>query len=221
MSNAASFSRVSLYKKCPASYEWQYVLGNKEAFSPGPAAERGTRIHNSIEDYFLDRGPLDPEVPDKFVTLFSQMKDSGNHTQVLPEHPFALTDKWEPTQFDADDAWVRGLMDNMFVYEDRLLIHEYKTGQEYPEHADQKQLYAMVGLILYPEFDSVEVQGVYIDGKKIIPTVYSRGHLQSMKFVWERQIKKMALPLYPARPGMHCRWCPKSSKKEGGSCPLG
>ena len=220
MSKAASFSRIGLYKKCPASYEWQYLLGNKEDFNPGPAAMRGTRIHNSIEDYFLDRGPLDDEIPDKFVALFSQLK-SGGGMEVFPEHPFALKDDWTPTQFDADDAWIRGLMDNMFVYEDRVLIHEYKTGQEYPEHADQKQLYAMVALILYPQFDSVEVQGVYIDKKKIIPTTYSRGHLHSMKYVWERQIKKMLLPMYPARPGMHCRWCPKSNKKEGGSCPLG
>ncbi len=59
MSKAASFSRVALYRKCPASYEWQYVLGNRNERPPGPAAMRGTRIHNSIEEYFLGTGDLD------------------------------------------------------------------------------------------------------------------------------------------------------------------
>jgi hypothetical protein len=116
-------------------------------------------------------------------------------------------------------------MDNLFVRrQDNLVtevvIDEYKTGQEYDEHAHQKQLYAMVAMVLYPQIEHVQVCGVYIDKGKIYPTTYNRAHLHSMKYTWKREIDKLSVPIYPARPGMHCRWCPKSNKR-GGPCQVG
>lgn len=222
MSKAASFSRVQTYKNCPASYEWQYILGNKNESGPGPAALRGTRIHNSIEQAFLtnDVHKLDEEIPAKLIPVL--MEHHGrDDCECRPEMPFAFTRDWEPTEFDAKDAYVRGLMDNVFIYADRLIIHEYKTGKERDEHADQKQLYAMAGMLLWPDISNVKVVGIYIDAQKIVPTTYNRAHLPSMQYTWQREIDKLHLPMYPARPGMHCRWCPKSSKHADGPCPLG
>jgi hypothetical protein len=133
---------------------------------------------------------------------------------------FALTKDWEATEFDADDAYVRGFMDNVFVYPDRLCIHEYKTGQEYDDHADQKALYAMIAMLLFPDHNSVEIKGMYIDKQKEVVNTYSRALLHSMKYHWKREIDKLSVPIYPTRPGGHCRWCPKSNKG-GGPCPLG
>ena len=224
MSKAVSFSRNSLYKKCPASYEWQYVLGHKEEFNPGPAALRGTRIHDSIEQGFLLQSiePFDPEIPEK-VSLWLQepLQDSiAGKCKAYPEMQFCLNAEWESVEFDAEDGYIRGFMDNVFVYEDRVHVHEYKTGRKYDEHAHQKQLYAMVCLLLYPDINEVTVEGIYIDGKQREATIYSRAHLTSMKYTWKREIDRMFIPMYPARPGIQCRWCPKSSGK-GGSCSLG
>ena len=221
MSNAISFSRAMLYKKCPASYEWQYILGHKEEFDPGPAAMRGTRIHDSIERAYLEGDPshIDSEVPSKMLPHILEHMDKD--CECRPEMAWAVTKDWEVTGFDSEDAYLRGLMDNVFIYPDRVVIHEYKTGQVYDEHADQKQLYALVALLMWPDIPEVEVIGVYIDGKKLVPTRYSRGHLMTMKYTWDRLVQKMALPIYPTRPGMHCRWCPKSSKHKDGPCNLG
>jgi hypothetical protein len=224
MSKAVSFSRNSLYKKCPASYEWQYVLGHKEEFNPGPAALRGTRIHDSIEQGFLmqSKEPFDPEIPEK-VSLWLQepLQDSiTGKCQAFPEMQFCLNAEWESVEFDAEDGYIRGFMDNVFVYENRVHVHEYKTGRKYDEHAHQKQLYAMVCLLLYPDISEVTVEGIYIDSKEREATIYSRSHLTSMKYTWKREIDRMFIPMYPARPGIQCRWCPKSSNK-GGTCQLG
>jgi len=219
MSKAASYSRVGLYEKCPASYEWQYVLGHKEDFNPGPAALRGLNIHQSIEDHYNEVGELHHEIPEKVAKWILEPK--GHECVANPEMKFAFTKEWRECDFDDPEAYVRGLMDNVFVYHDKVLVHEYKTGQVYDDHVDQKQLYAMAILLMYPELDEVEVIGIYIDQKKQFPTKYSRMHLHSMQYTWSRRIDKMTLPLYPARPGIHCRWCPKSNKKEGGTCPVG
>ena len=227
MSNAASFSRVQTYKKCPAGYEWQYLLGHKEEYNPGPAALRGTRIHNSIEDYYNGkREELDSEVPMDMVDHIVSHKRDGCE-DARPEMKFALTKDWEITDFDAEDAFVRGFMDNVFLYPEYIVVHEYKSGKWYPEHGEQKALYGMICLIMFPQYQEVRVESIYTDHhrQKIVPSVqpttYMRGMLSSMKYHWTREIGKLSLPMYPARPGFHCRWCPKSSKHKEGPCQVG
>ncbi len=223
MSKAVSYSRMSLYKKCPASYEWQYVLGNKQPFEPGSAADRGLRIHQSIENWYNGVGDLDEEIPykiaEKLNVTYIDVNDSKCAT--LPEFEFAVNKDWEKCGFEDDEAIIRGYIDNLFLYDDKVLIHEYKTGREYPEHEEQKLLYGLIALTLYPEYSEAVVEGIYLDLKKVVTTRVSRTFLKKMQGVWERDLAKLDVPIYPARPGIHCRWCPKSSKKEGGVCQLG
>ena len=209
-----------MYEKCPASYEWQYVLGHKEEFSPGPAALRGLEIHQSIEEHYTLGSPLHVEIPETVKPWLLEHLDKG--CEAMPEMGFAFNKDWEVCEFDDEDAYIRGYMDNVFVYEDptRIYIHEYKTGQIYDDHVDQKAFYAMAALMLWPDIKDVEVKGIYIDKKKQFNTKYSRMHLHSMQYTWKRRIDKMVLPLYPTRPGRHCMWCPKS-KKKGGTCLVG
>ena len=223
MSEAVSHSRMSLYKKCPASYEWQYVLGHKQPFVPGSAASRGLDIHQSIENWYLGTGDLSEEIPPKMVAKLQPTYADLQEEKCTahPEYEFAVNKDWEPCGFEDEEAVLRGYMDNVFLYKDKCIIHEYKTGREYPEHEDQKLLYGMIALTLWHQYVEVLVEGIYLDLKKVVPTRVTRTFLKKMQGVWERDIGKLAIPIYPARPGMHCRWCPKSSKKEGGECLLG
>jgi hypothetical protein len=214
------------YKKCPANYQWQYILGNVRKDPPSPAAQRGLTIHQSIEDFHNHEGCLHEDIPIVIAEHINLYYNVPEWT-AYPEYEFAVTNEWIPTQFDNDNAYIRGYMDNLFVRHcpdtkdvTEVVVDEYKTGQEYDEHAQQKQLYAMICFVLFPEVNSVVVNGVYIDKKKIVPTAYSRAHLHSMQYTWDREIAKLSVPIYPARPGMHCRWCPKS-KEKGGPCQLG
>jgi len=223
MSKAVSYSRMSLYKKCPASYEWQYVLGNKQAFVPGSAASRGLDIHQSIEDWYNGTGQLHDEIPDKMI---SHLGNTYSDTQVgkcqaHPEYEFAINADWEPCGFEDEEAVIRGYIDNLFLYKDKVVIHEYKTGREYPEHEEQKLLYGIIALTLWHQYSECLIEGIYLDLKKVVPTRVSRTFLKKMQDVWKRDIAKLEVPIYPARPGIHCRWCPKSSKQEGGICQLG
>lgn len=223
MSDAVSFSRMQGYKKCPASYEWKYLLGNP-GNPPGPAAARGTRIHNSIEDFHNGVGDLDEEIPLVMADYVNTYYDVDGW-KAYPELEFGFTSDWEITTFEADDCYIRGKMDGVFVEgpwvdPTRVVIDEYKTGKEYPEHADQKAMYALASLVIWPTIESVVVSGVYLDLKKIKPTTYMRAHLPAMQFEWKRQIDKLKIPIYPARPGFHCRWCTKSHKG-GGPCQVG
>lgn len=215
---AQSFSSIMTYKKCPASYNYKYNLGMRDDRPPGPAALRGTRIHNSIEEHYLADQPLDEEIPAAIRPHIVAHK--GKCEDVRPEMKFALDPDFNPCEYDAEEAYVRGFMDNVFVYPDQLIVHEYKTGQVYDEHDQQKSLYALTMLCYFPEYESVTVEGIYIDKKKVVPSTYNRLQISAMKLMWKKDIDKMDLPIYPARPGMHCRWCP-ASKKAGGPCQVG
>jgi hypothetical protein len=204
------------YEKCPANYEWQYVLGHKGEFNPGPAALRGLEIHKSIEDYYLGTGDLHPEIPDKVIPWITEYKDKPGWV-ARPEMEFAYNKDWELCDFEAEEAYVRGFMDNVFISEGCWVVHEYKTGQIYDDHAHQKALYALCILTQFPNLQEVEVVGIYIDKKKKERTLYSRRQMTSLRLDWERRINRLSLPMYPARPGNHCRWCPKG---EAGECPL-
>jgi len=150
MSKAVSYSRMSLYKKCPASYEWQYVLGNKQPVEPGSAADRGLRIHQSIENWYNCVGDLDEEIPFKIAEKLNvtYIDVNDNKCATLPEFEFAVNKDWEKCGFEDDEAIIRGYIDNLFLYDDKVLIHEYKTGREYPEHDEPKRLYGIIALNL-------------------------------------------------------------------------
>lgn len=219
MPRPASFSSIQTYKKCPAMYNYKYNLGMRDDRPPGPAALRGTRIHNSIEDFFNFGTPMDEEIPAQLVQHIAQHKDKC--PDIRPEFEWSLTANWELCDYKDEEAgYVRGFMDNLFLYEDHILIHEYKTGQEYPEHDEQKALYGMVGLTLFPQYDQVVVEGVYIDKKYKKTSTYNRLQLPSMQFMWKKDIDKLQFDIFPARPGQHCRWCP-ASKLAGGPCKVG
>lgn len=217
MSNAASFSRVMTYEKCPAQYNYKYNLGLRDD-GPGPAAARGTLIHSSIEEYSLGNGELHQEIPQKIVDHINKNLEWAE--EVFPEMEFAFTNKWEECEFNDEHCFVRGYMDNVYLSSTKVVVDEYKTGREYPEHDDQKALYGLGILTKFPQFDSVTINGVYIDQKKVKPTTYDRSSMTSMRYMWERRIGKLQLDIYPARPGLHCRWCP-ASKGKGGPCKLG
>lgn len=222
MSNAISYSRYSMYEKCPAQYNYRYLEKSVDGGVGGPAAQRGDRIHKGIEDYYLLRGELPEEVSGTIRAKLEKMREvvQAGKCTVAPEMEFALDQALEPTAFDAEDCYVRGFLDNVFIYDSEIVIHEYKTGKVYPEHDLQRALYGFVGLILFPRVEEIPVEGIYIDQNKVVTSKFMRAHLPAMTLMWRNRLDKMSIPIYPARPGLHCRWCP-ASKARGGPCQLG
>lgn len=55
-----SYSKLSLYKKCPAAFKFRYI--DKKYSTPGPAAQRGTEIHSKIENFIKWHGSDDAQI---------------------------------------------------------------------------------------------------------------------------------------------------------------
>ena len=102
-SKPLSYSGLSLWKQCPRRWAHQYVEGNREP--PGPAARRGTMLHEKLEDYF--RGSPYP-LGDSTLAPWAKYMEALLGQALEPECKLAVLDDWTPTDFDDPKALARG-----------------------------------------------------------------------------------------------------------------
>lgn len=91
----------------------------------------------------------------------------------MVEEPWGYTADWNRCAFDADDVWVRGLLDLYRILEGDIgapiAMHGYdwKTGKRYPpKHLQQEQLYAVFAFSRFPSLQEFNFSFVYLDEGK-------------------------------------------------------
>lgn len=217
---AISYSGLTMFEKCPRSFQLKYIIKHPEPeFVGSPAMERGSRLHQAAEDYVnqeIQELPKDLKGKEGF---FDRMIELGS---AQPELEFNLTEDWQSIPFvQKEDGFIRGIIDMVLPQGDLLEIMEYKTGKVYDTHVDQRSLYSMAGLVMFPEAKVCRTTTVYFDlGGADKTTTVERENLETLKWSWTRRVNKtkpVGQP-YPMRPGFQCKWC-SFSKKKGGPCP--
>jgi len=208
-----SYSMLMCWEKCAAQYNYRFNLHMKEEVTG--AAMRGTHHHGRIEAYLKgEPGPLLPSFQPAF-TLLDRLKDG----KVSVEQKIGLNDKWEPVPWG--EAWYRCVLDAVEAPEDGTLpVWEWKTGRHWPEHEDQRLLYGLAGLSVFPsdQVAKVQVNGYYLDDHTMDVTVLDREAAKEVKKEFEmRQAIMASDKTYAARPGIYCRWCAYARSK-GGPC---
>lgn len=214
---AYSYSRINTFFQCKAKYNWSYIDVQDIPFVPSPAMERGTEVHNSVEGFLRGHTEhLHPDIHKHYGQFFLGLRENYS---VMPEHRWALDWNWEVCQYGDHNAMIRGFMDLKIVpHEDNLQIYEFKTGKIYPDHDQQKLLYGTAGLCEHPEYEQVDVTGVYFDLKQNRAITYPMEMLPEYKGVFNRQIAEIeACEDFIPEPSYSCRWC-RFSKTNGGPC---
>lgn len=148
------------------------------------------------------------------------------------EVEWAFTRQYTPTGWFAKDAWLRIKVD---VYTEEykpqplLAIIDYKTGKTYPEHRQQRSLYALGGLqlvalgALMSKADAANVTATaahwYTDTGFKDTETFGMASLKPLVREWAARTKEMLNDtVYPARPSARaCRFCPYK-KSLGGPC---
>lgn len=207
-----SYSGMSTYKKCPVLWHDSYILGNK---SPaGPAAERGTRLHDALEQFFKDE--MIYPVADKCLAPWERYMRMLKRLEPSAEAEVAVDQFWRPCAFDDPNAWFRGKKDLDVRTAIRKHIFDWKSGKIYPDHVEQGKAY----VALDPEdWEEYVVKFAYLD----IPT-----HVQKWRYTdkdkalirdeLDRTIEVIRLDeTWRPTPGDGCKWCSKSWRR-GGDC---
>jgi hypothetical protein len=207
-----SLTKITTYEKCALKYKFRYILNLPE--TKGAAATRGVDNHKFIEDYIREEIPL-PASLDFYQSWLKSMRGP----MAFPEHKIAVNDKWQLCGWEDPDAYLRAVVDLKYVLSAESVVnYDWKTGKIYPDHVDQKQLYAALVSAEHPEAVEIRSVHVYVDLMKNTEQIYHKDQLPSIQVQWDRRIGVVAGDTqYMPSPGYHCTWC-GYSRKIGGPC---
>ena len=224
---AWSYSRLDDYESCPYKAFLKYVdkvpqppLTVPEGKDEHPL-ERGTRLHSLAERYVchVEDIELSEELRgfnDEFVELREIFQTAPERIAV--EQDWAIDANWSPTGWFSKDAWGRIKLDCCVLDGSHMRVIDYKTGKKYPpKHTQQGQLYALAGILRFPEVETVKTEFWYLDNGEKLEREYSRLQVMIFKDDFERRALEMTTAKeFPPRPGpFACRFCPYSTSNQG------
>ena len=205
-----SYSRYGTWKKCPAILRFDQTSTKPREVHP--AAERGTNVHKIVEDYLLAQGDL----PDEFV-YYRSFLDGLREQGAIPEQQLAIDKNWNQVEWDDPNRWWRGILDASLLLPDFAVIYDWKTGGEYADHREQREIYAAAYHACHP-VKTVQVFHVYFDKKQITHGTFFDHEMEDLRGRWEGRIAPMlADDQLVANPGYYCRTC-RHSRWNNGPC---
>jgi len=213
-----SYSRKGTYTDCPKQYWYKYVEKMEGFRPPAVAANRGHAIHKAAEDYLRD-GMMYPKELQKVAGHAMALKAK----KAMPELKYAVTEKWEPCDYEAPEAYFRGIIDVTWEALPAVGIEDWKSGQVYAEHAKQLEEYVALAAPQYPAAEYFLTRLIYIDQGIITPPKkVPLEKLKPIRIMIDAVIQNAeADTIYPATPSANaCRWC-EYHHKHGGPCALG
>lgn len=220
-----SLSAWNLFDRCKFAYKCRYVLKLPDPRPPGGPAQRGIDTHKTIEDNLLHSHPLTQELENKWGSAFKEIKNYPFQV----EHKIALDRNWQPTNWlggmMGEPPWLKMVLDLKVQKGQGYTVYDWKTGKEYPEHYDQKELYALGVMSEHPEVKSIKSVHVYLDLGKQTAREYHRDSLNARRTQWNSKAQKMEEFVklgadhsgWIPEPNFLCRYC-AYSKANGGPC---
>ena len=213
-----SLSKYGLYKKCPTAYKFRVV--DRIPDPAGPAAARGTDIHAQLESY-LATGNWTLAIPEFTIKKAEAMRGLNFRSEIK----LALDENWKRVEWNAPEAWVRGIIDAMVLLPDNgdvppteAQLGEWKTGKVYDDHVNQRDLYLTMVLSIWPTIDYGKIETIYVDQSHAQASELKREELEAKQIHWAKAVTPMLNDtFFSPRPGDHCRWC-TFSKRRGGPC---
>lgn len=212
-----SLSALKLFERCKYAYKCRYLLRVPTTY--GAAAQRGVDTHKVIEMNLTEGHPLSLELDQKWGNAFREIKQ----LPIQIEHKIGLTDEWTLAP-NYKDAWSRMVLDAKVKKPGGYVIYDWKTGKEYDEHYEQKELYSLGVLSEHPEETTVTAVHVYLDLGKQTKREYHRDQLLARRAQWDSRAKKLQGYLeagdtgqWIPEPNYFCKWC-SYSKGNGGKC---
>ena len=219
-----SFSSLSNFEKCP-----HHLFLSKVEKCPdvaGPAADRGTKIHDKAEQFI--KGESGDELPKelmKFEDLFQDLRTRYSDGLIHVEEDWAFTRDWEPTGWRDDNTWLRMKLDALDLESpESAIVYDWKTGQKFGnevKHGQQALLYVISTFVKWPELEFVEANMIYTDKGSRMTTAYSRDQAMLFfdKYNQRFNAATTCVEFKPTPNASSCKWCPHAKVQEGFDTP--
>lgn len=219
----ASFSRLKDYEACPRKAQLKYADKIPEPPQKDSPLERGTRIHEQIEEYIrgdLTELPAECEGAQPYAEEFRIVYHEAP-AALLQEQMWIFDEHWSPIETYDNAYWIAKL-DVCQLLEDGLeaRIVDWKTGKKMGNevsHADQIKSYILSAFARFELLTHVACLLRYTDSKE--ETLIEMTRQQAIPF-WPRLDQRIQAFLndttcYPNPSVNHCRYCPYKTGKLG------
>lgn len=212
-----SYSKLSMYEKCPRQARYRYI--EKLPEPPSPHLERGERTHKSMEAWVkagapAKAAPTEAKVFRDHVSGYMPPDPSKLVVEALWGHDKS----WKPTA-SYRETWLWIKLDLAFAASGTVI--DWKTGKAHDSHEDQGNLYGVAFLHRYPQHKEVNVEFAYLDLGELASMTVSRRNLRALQGDFEKRVAAMGTDTtFKPRPSKLCGWC-SYSKTKGGPCDAG
>ena len=205
-----SYSSISCFESCPWQFRDRYVLKNKYPDTPQQAA--GTAAHLALQRRLEDRRALPPELANA-EPLIQSLEKRG---RPIAERKLAMTRDFQPTDFFADDAWLRGVLDVILYGHGTGVIADWKTGKVREGDGLQLEICAALLFVNFPMVERIAAFNVWLrTGRPGGPWRWSRDELPEMLArVVALTDRIEADTEFKAKPSPLCGWCRTPDCKE-------
>lgn len=212
-----SHSKVVDFEKCKFFAYLKHDQRIPEPERPLPpgktehANDRGTRIHQSCEDYVAGRThELAPEADKHFGPQIDLLRTLYAEGLVSLEGEWAMDDGWNPAEWKL--GWLRLKLDAMVHLGQEAVVIDYKTGRKFGneiKHGEQLQLYALVTFLRYPELEWVTAELWYLDQDEVTRIRFRRDQALRFRDRWhKRGLNITTCEKFPPNPNVFsCRYC--------------
>lgn len=209
---AWSYSKLKNYETCPKRhYEIDLAKHYKDSDEddPNSALAWGNRVHDAMAKACLGKAPLPEE-----MAMYQGWVDKvrAGPGKLLVEQKYAITRKFQPRSYFADDVWYRGIGDVVRIDGPVALVLDWKTGKIL-EDSVQLMLMAQCIFSHFPEVKRVRSEFVWLKEDCTTPEVFTR---RGVGDEWIGLLPRVAsmesaakTQTYQPTPGRLCKkWCP-------------
>jgi hypothetical protein len=203
-----SFSGLKDFTTCPRQYN-EVKIHKRFTKKVTEQMNYGTVVHKALEDYVRDGIPLAKNYERYRAMVDPLLEIEGTRH---PELKMALRENKTPCDFDAEDYWVRGIVDFLVIDGDTAYIVDYKTGSaRYPD-LKQLKLMALMTFAHHNSVRKIKAGLLFVAHNMFIDENYSR---EQIDYLWEfftpsltRLRIAMDTDTWTANPSPLCGWCP-------------
>ena len=179
----------------------------------GPAAKRGSEIHQKAEDYVNGKLEEFPIELNKFKSEFKKLKELYQSGTVELEGEWGFTIDWQPCGWLTPETWGRIKLDAIVhETETSARVIDYKTGRMFGNeisHSQQALTYAIGSFFKFPELQHAQTELWYLDHGEVTTQAYTRDEaMVFMPTLHQRAVAMTTATEFLPNPSkMNCRWC--------------
>lgn len=227
-----SYSSLTTHETCP----YQTWLG-RIAQEPRPERgedhpiNRGTRVHQGIEDYIKGKTEHLIEDAKRYRPLVEELREAYVGGTCEVEASWWFDSNWNKSSYNSTSRWLVVKTDIAQRLNERsMLIADWKTGKSFMKdvkHGGQMQLYAASAFMRYPELETVSIRLPYLDeappGKmknyvrpQVVPFINSFTRRAT------QMLEDVEAGRFPPKPNKsNCKYCDFGSANGTGVCVYG